>query len=115
MSEIETTLKERTKEYGDFVQIGIIVQSLKRSLHDSPNWSTMPDYQKEALEMIAHKMGRILNGNCNHLDSWHDIVGYAKLVENVLRFPLTNNTQIVAEQACDHNISENFQHTIDQK
>jgi len=36
---------------------------------------------REALEMIAHKIGRILNGDPNYADSWHDIAGYAKLAE----------------------------------
>ena len=30
--------------------------------------------------MIAHKIGRILNGDPNYLDSWIDIVGYAQLI-----------------------------------
>lgn len=29
--------------------------------------------------MIAHKIGRILNGDPNYRDSWDDIAGYAKL------------------------------------
>jgi hypothetical protein len=36
--------------------------------------------QMEALEMIAHKIARILNGNPDHHDHWHDIAGYATLV-----------------------------------
>ena len=34
--------------------------------------------------MILHKIGRILNGDPNYADSWHDIAGYAKLVEDEL-------------------------------
>ena len=51
---------------------------------DSPNWSDMPDDMREALEMIAHKIGRILNGDPNYADSWIDIAGYAKLVADRL-------------------------------
>jgi len=40
--------------------------------------------QKEALEMIQHKIGRILNGDQYYHDSWHDIIGYAKLVADTL-------------------------------
>jgi hypothetical protein len=36
--------------------------------------------QREALDMIAHKIARILNGNPDVHDHWHDIVGYASLV-----------------------------------
>ena len=34
--------------------------------------------------MIAHKIGRILNGDPNYADSWVDIAGYAQLVANEL-------------------------------
>jgi len=34
--------------------------------------------------MVVHKISRILNGNPNNIDSWHDIVGYASLVEKRL-------------------------------
>lgn len=34
--------------------------------------------------MQAHKQARILNGDPNYADSWHDIAGYATLVEQEL-------------------------------
>jgi hypothetical protein len=40
--------------------------------------------QLEALEMICHKIGRIVNGDPNYADSWIDIAGYAKLVADRL-------------------------------
>lgn len=40
---------------------------------------------KEALDMIVHKIGRILNGNPNYIDSFRDIAGYAELVVNYLK------------------------------
>jgi len=42
------------------------------------------DDKKEALEMTAHKIGRILNGDAEYKDSWHDIIGYIRLVEVTL-------------------------------
>ena len=50
-------------------------------MQDSPNWEKLDDDQREALEMTAHKIGRILNGDPNYADSWHDIIGYTRLVE----------------------------------
>jgi hypothetical protein len=41
--------------------------------------------QRESLDMIAHKIARILNGNPNVHDHWHDIAGYATLVANDLK------------------------------
>jgi hypothetical protein len=49
-------------------------------MRSTPGWANMPDDAKESLDMIATKIGRILYGDPNHHDSWHDIAGYAKLV-----------------------------------
>ena len=48
-------------------------------------WLNLADDQREALEMIAHKIGRILNGDPDYDDSWVDIAGYAQLVADRLR------------------------------
>ena len=52
----------------------------------SPNWrhGKLASDQRETLDMIAHKIGRILNGDPNYHDSWHDIIGYTKLVADRL-------------------------------
>ena len=34
--------------------------------------------------MIAHKLGRIVNGAPEYKDSWTDIIGYTRLVEETL-------------------------------
>ena len=36
------------------------------------------------LEMIVHKIGRILAGNPNHLDHWVDVEGYARITKERL-------------------------------
>lgn len=77
---IEETLNQRGNQYGDFTEHARITQNIKVAMQDSPNWDKLPPNMKESLEMIAHKVGRILNGNPHYHDSWHDMVGYAKLV-----------------------------------
>jgi len=47
----------------------------------TPGWERLDPIHKESLEMNAHKIARILNGDPNYADSWHDIAGYATLVE----------------------------------
>jgi len=79
---IDATLAERGRRYGAFPEHARITQAIKRAMQDSPNWAGLSDDKKEALEMVAHKVGRILNGDPEHQDSWHDIVGYTKLVED---------------------------------
>ena len=84
MSTIENTLAERESRYGAFPTHARITQQIKAAMQDSPNWGKLADDQKEALEMVAHKIGRILNGDPNYHDSWHDIIGYTKLVADRL-------------------------------
>lgn len=78
--DIAQTLAERGTRYGGFPGHAKITQSIKTAMVQTRNWSLLADDQKEALEMVAHKIGRILNGDPNYHDSWHDIVGYTKLV-----------------------------------
>jgi len=79
--DIQTILDERQKTHGDFKINSAITQSLKRALADEGNLS---DAQREALDMILHKIGRIVAGNANEKDHWDDIAGYATLVANLL-------------------------------
>ena len=81
---VEQTLKDRGTRYGDFEGHAKITQGIKYAMINSPNWPALPDDMKEALEMVAHKIGRILNGDPSYRDSWHDIIGYTKLVEERL-------------------------------
>lgn len=84
MTDITTTLQARGARYGDFAGHARVTQAIKRAMLDSRNWQLLGDDQREALEMIAHKVGRILNGDPNYHDSWHDIIGYTKLVADTL-------------------------------
>ena len=84
MASIEETLAERGGNYGTFASHAKISQNIIRAFHDSPNWEKLDDDMKEALHIIANKIGRILNGKPDFHDSWHDIVGYAKLVADRL-------------------------------
>jgi len=77
-------LDERAKNYGKFSGIGQLTQTFKSILRDAPSWEGMQPDQKESLEMIVHKLARILNGNPDYADSWVDIAGYARLVSERL-------------------------------
>lgn len=74
-------LNERGSTHGDFVENGTIMQLLKSDMRTHWGWEKLEPYEKEALEMIQHKIGRILCGNHKFYDHWRDIAGYAKLVE----------------------------------
>jgi hypothetical protein len=81
---IEETLAARGKEYGVFAEHALITQNIKRAMQGGKNWPTLRDDQREALEMVAHKIGRILNGNPNSHDQYHDCIGYLKLIADTL-------------------------------
>lgn len=78
------TLNERGKRYGDFSDQAVIAQAIKSTMHNACDPSKLSPHQWEALDMIANKIGRILNGDPNYADSWIDIAGYAKLVADRL-------------------------------
>jgi hypothetical protein len=79
---IEETLNERGKRYGDFRSFAVIVQGFKDIAFDTPGWKNMPPYQKEALELVFHKIGRMLNAveGGYYDDNWRDCIGYCQLV-----------------------------------
>lgn len=80
MSEIDQTLAERGGRYGAYDGHARITQAIKRAMQNHTNYHTqLTDDQRETLDMLAHKLGRILNGDPEYHDSWHDIVGYSKL------------------------------------
>jgi len=81
---IDSTLQERGARYGKFLDHAQITQDLKKVMRDHPGWDRLEVDQMEALEMVAHKIGRILNGDPNYDDSWRDIAGYSALVEKRL-------------------------------
>lgn len=86
MVDLKETLKERGEQYGEFKTHAQIAQQLKQVCKE--NGEFLKDMHREALDMIMHKVARILNGNPDYADSWHDIAGYAQLVaDRVGDFP----------------------------
>ena len=89
---VEATLAQRGSRYGDFTDHAELCQSFKSvatnmSVPDKGGmlaWDKLSDVQKQALEVIFDKIARILTGDPNYDDNWHDIQGYAKLVEDRL-------------------------------
>lgn len=84
MTDVSHTLAERGARYGAFIDHAGICQALKRVMKGTDGWGRLNDAQMQALETIADKIARILNGDPNYGDNWHDIQGYAKLVEDTL-------------------------------
>ncbi len=83
-TDVDAVLEERGARYGKFEDHANLAQTLKRVVAGGRSHFTMDDDQKEALDMICHKMARIVNGDPDYADSWVDIAGYAKLVADRL-------------------------------
>jgi hypothetical protein len=83
MSKMRDILAERGARYGEFKDHADITQSLKDDMGTS-GWLKLRNFQKEALDMIAHKIGRIINGDPDYVDSWTDICGFSQLVVDIL-------------------------------
>jgi hypothetical protein len=97
MTTVDEILTERGNRYGVFTRHAMITQALKEVMMGSRpmqfpkvdaefarKFDNLAPDQKESLEMIAHKIGRILNGDPDYADSWQDIAGYAQLVADRL-------------------------------
>lgn len=80
----EQLITERGSRYGKFKDGAEIMQELKDVMREVDGWHNLKPSQREALDMIQHKIGRILNGDPTYDDSWRDIAGYATLIVNEL-------------------------------
>jgi hypothetical protein len=81
---VNEMLAGREARYGSFQGHARISQDLKAAMNERSGWDGLQADQREALEMIQHKIARILNGDPNYADNWVDIAGYATLVANRL-------------------------------
>jgi hypothetical protein len=75
-------LAERKTTHGEFRDHARVTQRLKDVIRDELGEvdKTLDPIAAEALDMIVHKIGRILAGNPAFKDHWVDIAGYATLV-----------------------------------
>lgn len=85
MTNINNILDERGNRYGDFSSNATTTQLIKQAINLGDTANKLSFYQRESLEMIAHKISRIVNGDANYIDSWVDIIGYAQLVIDKLQ------------------------------
>jgi len=84
---VQEVLAERGSRYGLFHHHAVICMDLKELMRACPGWKRLAVDQAQALDTIADKIARILNGDPNYDDNWRDIAGYATLVLNRLTTP----------------------------
>lgn len=93
---IDATLSERGARYGEFKCHAVIAQRIQDAMRAAPGWQRLEPDQKQALTVISDKIARMLNGDPSYLDNWHDIIGYAKLVETRMVEEQTALAELVA-------------------
>ncbi len=85
MEHIREVLVERANTHGHFPIQSMTAQRLKRVLHDTPKWEKLPDYAKEAVELICTKLARMTHGDYMSIEHAKDIAGYATLIVDSLK------------------------------
>ena len=72
------TIPNRDEQHGGMEAVGEVSQHMKMAMRDGRNWERLTDGEQEALDMIAHKIARILSGADPHdPEHWTDLAGYA--------------------------------------
>ncbi len=87
---IEHTLQERKETHGEFKDVAYTSQLLKNVIKNTgKNYEELSHSKTEAIENILQKLSRLVNGDSNHIDSWHDICGYSQLIIEEIQDELT--------------------------
>lgn len=76
-------LEIRQQTHGNFADNARVSQHLKEVFRAQPGWNSLSDIERESMDMIALKFSRILSGKSLEKQHWEDVVGYAKLVEEI--------------------------------
>lgn len=99
---VTNTLEERGSRYGRFADHAAIAQGIQDVMRAAPRWDDLDQDMKQALSVIADKIARILNGDPFYLDNWHDIQGYAKLIEDRLNMIPEHEEELFEESSSTH-------------
>lgn len=78
-------LNERATTHGSFADNAEYGQQIRALCRNSRCWDAMPVEHREALDMIACKLSRILSGQSDFADHWDDISGYAQLARKACK------------------------------
>ena len=73
------TMPNRDHQHGGMESVGQLAQNIKSAMrYGGSNWGRLTPGECEALDMIAHKIARILSGADPHdSEHWIDLAGYA--------------------------------------
>lgn len=76
--EVTNVVIARDSSYGGFSGIAETCQAMKDLARKCPSWQSLNSSEKEGIDMILHKITRILYSPKKIRDSWVDIGGYVR-------------------------------------
>ena len=77
---LDDVLAQRGRTHGNWSDNARLAQAMKELWRNEKGWQRLSACQREALDMIGYKISRVLNGDCNCVEHWIDVAGYAQLV-----------------------------------
>jgi hypothetical protein len=90
-SGLEATLQQRGQTHGDYTDHARISQELKATvaheldLRKSRGQPPLEATARESIDMILHKIARVIAGEWDEPDHWQDIAGYATITEKRIK------------------------------
>lgn len=97
---IEKTIESRKNTHGSWQLGAKVAQDLKRTIKSHMTESgPHTDSVMEGIDRICMKLSRIAVGDATEPDHWHDIAGYATLVENDIKQSYSQS-QVMSTTRC---------------
>lgn len=88
-NDLTSTLEARGSRYGDFADNAAIadmflVVAMGKCPEAPTNWASLDPTKRQGIILIIQKLSRALSPSADpeYTDNWHDIQGYAKLIED---------------------------------
>jgi len=76
-------IEERSKIYGDFNDIAEVSQKIK-DMYYVNNAQELDSIINEGVDMVIHKLSRVICGGSRYVDNFRDIQGYCQLIIDYL-------------------------------
>ena len=81
---LDESLRDKQIMNGPFADTADLSQSFKFLMRRGANWERLPTSAKEALELIASHVGKVLHGDHSEPKHWNDIATLARLQGKLL-------------------------------
>lgn len=90
---VDETVKTRQSDYGPYgkgIDLRVALLNLIKESHEAHHGEPLSDTHTQYFWDIFNKVSRLAISP-DHLDSWHDIQGYAKIIEQDINERIEND------------------------